>query len=85
MRRISEVSGIARNSLNLIARGQIAVTPNIVEKVIRAMTTLDQVANDQAGCERTVREKLLVEIEEHGLRTSARFLGVDASNLEKEN
>jgi hypothetical protein len=39
MRRISEVSGIAR-SLNLIARGQIAVTPNIVEKVIRAMTTL---------------------------------------------
>jgi hypothetical protein len=39
--------------------------------------------HDQAGCERTVREKLLVEIEEHGLRTSARFLGVDASNLVK--
>jgi hypothetical protein len=56
-----------------------------LKKVIRAMTTLGQVANDQAGCERTVREKLLVEIEERGLRTSARFLGVDASNLEKEN
>jgi hypothetical protein len=41
MRRISEVSGIARNSLGLIARGQIAVTPVIVERLIQAMTTLD--------------------------------------------
>ena len=49
MRRISEVSGIAGNSLNLIARGQIAVTPNIVEKVIRAMTTLDQVRMTKLG------------------------------------
>jgi hypothetical protein len=56
IRRLSEVSGIARNSLSLIAKGQIAVTPIIVEKLIRAMTTLDQVASDQAEFERTVRE-----------------------------
>jgi hypothetical protein len=41
MRRISEVSGIARNSLGLIASGQIAVRPVIVERLIQAITTLD--------------------------------------------
>lgn len=83
MRRISEVSGIARNSLCLIAKGQIVVTPIIVEKLIRAMTTLGQVASDQAEFEREAREKLLAKIEEHGLRTVANILGVDASNLAK--
>ncbi len=83
MRRISEVSGIARNSLSLIAKGKIAVTPIIVEKLIRAITTLDQVASEQAEFERTVRDKLLAEIEEHGLRNVAKSFGVDASNLRK--
>ena len=83
MRRISEVSGIARNSLSLIAKGKIAVTPIIVEKVIRAITTLDQVASDQAEFERKAREKLLAEIKEHGLRRAAKALGIDASNLQK--
>ena len=56
MRRISVVSGITRNSLSLIARGQITVTPIIVERLIRAITKLDQVASDQAEFERTVRK-----------------------------
>ena len=79
MRWISEVSGIARNLLGLIAKGQIAVTPTIVE--IRAMTT--QVASDQDEFERTVREGLLREIEQHGLCNFAKSLGVDASTLRK--
>jgi hypothetical protein len=47
------------------------------------MTTLGQVASDQAEFEREAREKLLAKIEEHGLRTVANILGVDASNLAK--
>jgi plasmid maintenance system antidote protein VapI len=83
MRQISEISGIARNSLSLMVKGQITVTPIIVEKLILAITRLDQVASEQAEFERTVRDKLLPEIEEHGLRTVAKYLGVDASNLGK--
>lgn len=83
MRRISEVSGIPRNSLGLIARGQIAVTPVIVEKVIRAVTTLNQVASDQAEFERTIRKGLLAEIKERGLRKVAISHGVDPSNFQK--
>ena len=56
MRRISDLSEIARNSLSLIARGQILVTPIIVERLIRAMTTFDPVASDQAKLEQTVRD-----------------------------
>jgi hypothetical protein len=37
----------------------------------------------QAEFERKVRQKLLEEIEEHGLRRAAHFLGVDTSNLQK--
>jgi hypothetical protein len=48
MRRIWEVSGIARNTLNLFAKGQIMATPIIIERLIRTITTLDQVANEQA-------------------------------------
>jgi hypothetical protein len=83
MRRISEVSGIARNTLSLIARGQIVVTPVIIEKLIRAMTTLDEVASDQAEFEQTIRDGLLAEIEQRGLRNVAKSLGIDASNLGK--
>jgi len=83
MRRISEVSGIARNSLSLIAKGQIAAKPIIVERLIRAITTLDEVASDQAEFERTAREKLLAEIEKNGLRKVAKSLQTDASNLRR--
>jgi hypothetical protein len=58
MRRISEVSGIARNSLGLIAKGQITVRQIIVENVIQGMTTLDQVASDQAELNKLGRETI---------------------------
>jgi len=83
MRRISVVSGITRNSLSLIARGQITVTPIIVERLIRAITKLDQVASDQAEFERTVRKGLLMEIKERGLCKVAISHGVDPSNFQK--
>jgi hypothetical protein len=41
---------------SLIARGQIPVTPIIVERLIPAMTTFDPVASDQAKFEQTVRD-----------------------------
>jgi hypothetical protein len=83
MRRISEVSRIPRNSLSFIGKGQIAVTPIIVERFIRAMTNLNQFASDQTEFERTVREELSEEIEQRGLRRAAKSIGIDASNLGK--
>jgi hypothetical protein len=83
MRRISEVSGIARNSLSLIAKGQVAVTSIMVERSIRATAMLDEVASDKAEFDRTVREGLSAEIKQYGLRKVAKSLGVDASNLRK--
>jgi plasmid maintenance system antidote protein VapI len=83
LRRISEVSGIARNSLSLIAKGQIAITPVLVERLIRAMTTLDQVASEQAEFEQKVRDGLSAEIAQRGLRNVAKSIGIDASNLRK--